>query len=105
MLEAMVAATLAGSAMLPNLKTHKSMNQMHEDMQGSAVAAGTLLSLSEGDHILPRASSAASYPPPFHGSTSISLRATAAAAWRTFPRTLRGLERRMRCSCCKGMSF
>jgi leucyl aminopeptidase len=30
-----------------NLKTHKSMYQMHEDMQGSAVAVGTLLSLSE----------------------------------------------------------
>ncbi len=30
-----------------NLKTHKSMVQMHEDMQGSAVAVGTLLALSE----------------------------------------------------------
>jgi len=30
-----------------NLKPHKSMYQMHEDMQGSAVAVGTLLSLSE----------------------------------------------------------
>lgn len=30
-----------------NLKSHKSMYQMHEDMQGSAVAAGTLLALSE----------------------------------------------------------
>jgi leucyl aminopeptidase len=30
-----------------NLKTHKSMYQMHEDMQGSAVAVGTLLALSE----------------------------------------------------------
>jgi leucyl aminopeptidase len=30
-----------------NLKTHKSMYQMHEDMQGSAVAVGTMLALSE----------------------------------------------------------
>lgn len=30
-----------------NLKTHKGMYQMHEDMQGSAVAVGTLLALSE----------------------------------------------------------
>lgn len=30
-----------------NLKSHKSMYQMHEDMQGSAVALGTLLALSE----------------------------------------------------------
>jgi leucyl aminopeptidase len=30
-----------------NLKPHKSMYQMHEDMQGSAVAVGTLLALSE----------------------------------------------------------
>lgn len=30
-----------------NLKTHKSMYRMHEDMQGSAVAVGTLLALSE----------------------------------------------------------
>jgi leucyl aminopeptidase len=30
-----------------NLKSHKSMYQMHEDMQGSAVAVGTLLALSE----------------------------------------------------------
>ena len=30
-----------------NLKPHKSMYQMHEDMQGSAVALGTLLALSE----------------------------------------------------------
>ncbi len=30
-----------------NLKTHKGMYQMHEDMQGSAVAAGSLLALSE----------------------------------------------------------
>jgi leucyl aminopeptidase len=30
-----------------NLKTHKSMYQMHEDMQGSAVAVGTLLALSQ----------------------------------------------------------
>ncbi|HEY6642748.1 M17 family metallopeptidase [Povalibacter sp.] len=29
-----------------NLKPHKSMYQMHEDMQGSAVAVGTLLALS-----------------------------------------------------------
>jgi leucyl aminopeptidase len=29
-----------------NLKAHKSMYQMHEDMQGSAVAVGTLLALS-----------------------------------------------------------
>jgi leucyl aminopeptidase len=29
-----------------NLKSHKSMYQMHEDMQGSAVAVGTLLALS-----------------------------------------------------------
>ena len=29
-----------------NLKTHKSMYHMHEDMQGSAVAVGTLLALS-----------------------------------------------------------
>jgi leucyl aminopeptidase len=29
-----------------NLKQHKSMYQMHEDMQGSAVAVGTLLALS-----------------------------------------------------------
>ncbi|MET0985925.1 MAG: M17 family metallopeptidase [Steroidobacteraceae bacterium] len=29
-----------------NLKTHKGMYQMHEDMQGSAVAVGTLLALS-----------------------------------------------------------
>jgi leucyl aminopeptidase len=32
-----------------NLKPHKSMYQMHEDMQGSAVAVGTLLALSELD--------------------------------------------------------
>jgi leucyl aminopeptidase len=32
-----------------NLKAHKSMYQMHEDMQGSAVAVGTLLALSELD--------------------------------------------------------
>jgi leucyl aminopeptidase len=32
-----------------NLKTHKGMYQMHEDMQGSAVAVGTLLALSEMD--------------------------------------------------------
>jgi len=32
-----------------NLKPHKSMYQMHEDMQGSAVALGTLLALSELD--------------------------------------------------------
>jgi leucyl aminopeptidase len=30
-----------------NLKSHKSMYQMHEDMQGSSVALGTLLALSE----------------------------------------------------------
>lgn len=30
-----------------NLKPHKSMYQMHEDMQGSAVAVGTLLALSQ----------------------------------------------------------
>lgn len=30
-----------------NLKPHRSMYQMHEDMQGSAVAVGTLLALSE----------------------------------------------------------
>ena len=30
-----------------NLKTHKSMYDMHTDMQGSAVAVGTLLALSE----------------------------------------------------------
>jgi leucyl aminopeptidase len=30
-----------------NLKPHKSMYQMHEDMQGSAVAVGTLLALGE----------------------------------------------------------
>ncbi|HMN44069.1 MAG TPA: M17 family metallopeptidase [Povalibacter sp.] len=30
-----------------NLKPHRSMVQMHEDMQGSAVAVGTLLALSE----------------------------------------------------------
>lgn len=30
-----------------NLKSHKSMYQMHEDMQGSAVALGTLLALTE----------------------------------------------------------
>ena len=30
-----------------NLKSHKSMYHMHEDMQGSAVAVGTLLALSE----------------------------------------------------------
>ena len=30
-----------------NLKTHKGMYQMHEDMQGSAVAVGTLLALTE----------------------------------------------------------
>jgi leucyl aminopeptidase len=30
-----------------NLKTHKGMYHMHEDMQGSAVAVGTLLALSE----------------------------------------------------------
>jgi leucyl aminopeptidase len=30
-----------------NLKSHKSMYQMHEDMQGSAVAVGTMLALSE----------------------------------------------------------
>jgi len=30
-----------------NLKPHKSMLQMHEDMQGSAVAAGTLLALAQ----------------------------------------------------------
>ena len=30
-----------------NLKPHKAMYQMHEDMQGSAVAVGTLLALSE----------------------------------------------------------
>jgi leucyl aminopeptidase len=30
-----------------NLKPHKSMYQMHEDMQGSAVALGTLLALSD----------------------------------------------------------
>lgn len=30
-----------------NLKSHKSMYQMHEDMQGSAVAVGALLALSE----------------------------------------------------------
>ncbi len=30
-----------------NLKSHKSMYQMHEDMQGSAVAVGTLLALTE----------------------------------------------------------
>ena len=29
-----------------NLKTHKGMYQMHEDMQGSAVAVGTLLALT-----------------------------------------------------------
>ena len=32
-----------------NLKSHKSMYQMHEDMQGSAVAVGTLLASSELD--------------------------------------------------------
>ena len=32
-----------------NLKSHKSMYQMHEDMQGSAVAVGTLLALTELD--------------------------------------------------------
>lgn len=32
-----------------NLKPHKSMYQMHEDMQGSAVAVGTLLALSAMD--------------------------------------------------------
>ncbi len=32
-----------------NLKPHKSMYQMHEDMQGSAVAVGTLAALSELD--------------------------------------------------------
>jgi len=32
-----------------NLKSHKSMYQMHEDMQGSAVALGTLLALTELD--------------------------------------------------------
>jgi leucyl aminopeptidase len=32
-----------------NLKTHKGMYQMHEDMQGSAVAVGTLLALSALD--------------------------------------------------------
>ena len=32
-----------------NLKSHKSMYQMHEDMQGSAVAVGTLLALSRLD--------------------------------------------------------
>jgi leucyl aminopeptidase len=32
-----------------NLKSHKSMYDMHTDMQGSAVAAGTLLALSELD--------------------------------------------------------
>jgi leucyl aminopeptidase len=32
-----------------NLKSHKGMYQMHEDMQGSAVAVGTLLALSEID--------------------------------------------------------
>lgn len=32
-----------------NLKPHKAMYQMHEDMQGSAVALGTLLALSELD--------------------------------------------------------
>jgi leucyl aminopeptidase len=32
-----------------NLKSHKSMYLMHEDMQGSAVALGTLLALSELD--------------------------------------------------------
>lgn len=32
-----------------NLKTHKSMYQMHEDMQGSAVAVGTMLSLAALD--------------------------------------------------------
>jgi leucyl aminopeptidase len=32
-----------------NLKPHKSMYQMHEDMQGSAVALGTLLALTELD--------------------------------------------------------
>ncbi len=31
-----------------NLKTHKSMYMMHGDMQGSAVAVGTLLALSRG---------------------------------------------------------
>ena len=30
-----------------NLKTHKGMYQMHEDMQGSAVAVGSLLTLSQ----------------------------------------------------------
>ncbi len=30
-----------------NLKTHKSMYMMHEDMQGSAVAVGTLLALTQ----------------------------------------------------------
>ena len=30
-----------------NLKTHKSMHDMHTDMQGSAVAVGTLLALTE----------------------------------------------------------
>jgi len=30
-----------------NLKSHKSMYQMHEDMMGSAVAVGTLLALTE----------------------------------------------------------
>jgi len=30
-----------------NLKSHKSMYQMHEDMQGSAVAVGTLLAFTE----------------------------------------------------------
>jgi leucyl aminopeptidase len=30
-----------------NLKSHKSMYQMHEDMQGSAVAVGTLLALTQ----------------------------------------------------------
>ncbi len=30
-----------------NLKSHKGMYQMHEDMQGSAVAVGTLLALTE----------------------------------------------------------
>lgn len=30
-----------------NLKSHKSMYHMHEDMQGSAVAVGTMLALSE----------------------------------------------------------
>src|SRR5690606_30923499 len=32
-----------------NLKTHKGMYQMHEDMQGSAVAVGALLALSRLD--------------------------------------------------------